>query len=99
MAGLEWNILAGAITAAFGSGVAWAAMKVGHGTRIDSLEKFRDTHDDKDRAFRARCHDEVLVEIRELRRLQVEQFDRLNVRLDDVAGFRLRQGNHADERN
>lgn len=95
MVNAEWSIfsgiITGAVTAAFGGGIAWATMKVGFGTRLTSIEKFVDSHDTKDVTFRNHCHDEVLVEIRELRRKQDEQFNHLNERFDQAASLKNRR--------
>ena len=90
MVSAEWSILSGVITAAFAGGIAWASMKVDLGTRLKTVEKFVDGHDSKDVSFRMHCHDEVLAEIRELRRIQDEQFVRVNDRFDQAITFRKR---------
>ena len=92
MVGVEWNILAGIITAAFGSGIAWATIKVGYGTRISHIEKFVDRHPGTDETYRTRCHSELLQEIKDVRRSQEDGFAQVNERLDKVITFRRRNG-------
>ena len=95
MVGIEWNILAGiigAITGAATTGVVVGRFQGRIVERVDNLEKFADEHPRKEEADCARCHDELIGEIRENRREQGEQFGRLNERLDKVISFRRRNG-------
>ena len=95
MVGVEWNILAGiigAITGAATTGVVVGRFQGRIVERVDNIEKFVEKYPRDDEVKCARCHGELIDEIRENRREQQEEFSHLNERLDKVISFRRRNG-------
>ena len=91
---MEWSAVVGVFGFIAGAGATVFTVGKFQGgfiARVESIEKFVDEHDGEDTTFRTRCHSELLEEIRETRRTQIDQFDKLNARLDKVISFRSRK--------